>query len=155
MPRRWSITRAGSRSVRRITAAACAGCSQPRSRCPRPNSTEPLGGTRSALAKCRHHQFGEVAKDLALKIRRRLDYRLLDTCCFHRADLRNQVFGLAHQAGAANRLGRDEAPLLGLHESAVAFVNLPEARALGQTVGVDAPQVVIPHVAEKGRNRLV
>jgi len=127
--------------------------------CRRPNSTEfklkKQAPRARRLAERRHYQFGEVSIDLTLKIRRRLDHGLLDTSRFHRADLRNQVFGLAHQAGAANRLGRDEAPLLGLHESAVAFVNLPEARALRQAVGGNATQVVIPHVAEKGWYRLV
>ena len=36
----------------------------------------------------------------------------------------DEVVGLAHQTGATNRLGGDEAALRGLHDSAVAFVNL-------------------------------
>ena len=55
----------------------------------------------------------------------------------------------------ANRFGRDELAFLGLHESPATFVNLPEARALGQTIGADPLQVFVANIAEKRRICLV
>ena len=107
------------------------------------------------LAKRRNDHLRHVAEHLALVVRGRQHGDFLDSGLLQRAYAMDDLFGRAHDADSRDRLGRDEAPLLGHQERAVAFMDLAEARGLGQAVVLHALQVVVPDVGEKRRDQFI
>src|SRR6266851_4314469 len=101
------------------------------------------------LAHQRHHHFGEVTEDLALRFRRWQQADASQTVTFHLPKLMRNLLGCAHDAGPVNRLGRNESLLARLHVSAMPVVDLPEAFLLRQAEASDVFQVASPVQREK------
>src|SRR5262245_10464785 len=74
--------------------------------------------------------------------------KLLEPVLLHLAQLGDDFIRSTYHTGCANRLGRYEAAFIGLHESAMAVVDLAEAGVLGQTVVLDPLEVALPYVRE-------
>src|SRR5216684_2921520 len=107
----------------------------------------------AVLAHQRHHHFGEVTEDLALRFRRWQQADASQTVAFHLRKLMRNLLGRAHDAGPVNRLGRHESLLARLHVSAMPVVDLPEAFLLRQAEARDVFQVASPVVFEIRRNQ--
>src|SRR5437764_14995078 len=86
-------------------------------------------------------------------VRGREQVKLLESVLFHLAQLGDDFVGSAYHTGCANRLGRYEAPLIGLHEGAMAVVDLAEAGLLGQAVVLDPLEVALPYIGEMRRDQ--
>src|SRR6202158_6523712 len=81
-------------------------------------------------------------------VRRRQQLKRLAPALFHLAQLGDDFIGSTDHTGCANRLGRYEAALIGLHEGAMAVVDLAEAGVLRQAVGLDPLKVALPYIRE-------
>jgi hypothetical protein len=88
-------------------------------------------------------------------VRRGQQVKLLEPVLFHLAQLGDDFVGSAYHTGCANRLGRYEAALIGLHEGAMAVVDLAEAGVLGQAVVLDPLKVSLPYLGEMRRDQRV
>jgi hypothetical protein len=108
--------------------------------------------TPSALTHQRHDQLREVAKHLALMIRRRQQADSVDPATRHLVDFVRNLIGLADQAARPDRFRLYEFTLARLEVRAMAVVDLPEARLLGQAEIIDAIQILLPNVLEVRRN---
>src|SRR5689334_18551195 len=80
---------------------------------------------------------------------------LLELVPFHLSLVSEDCMGSADHTGCANRLGRYEAALIGLHEGAMAVVDLAEAGVLRQAVGLDPLKVALPYIREMRRDQSV
>src|SRR6266851_4672771 len=103
----------------------------------------------AVLAHQRHHHFGEVTEDLALRFRRWQQADASQTVTFHLPKLMRNLLECAHDAGPVNRLGRNESLLARLHVSAMPVVDLHEAFLLRQAEARDVFQVASPVQREK------
>jgi len=108
-----------------------------------------------ASAELGHDEFGQVAPDLALVIRRRHHGDLLETRALHDPQPFDDLVGFADEAGGPNRLGCDEAAFFGLKEGGMAVVNLAETRIFRQAETLYALYIVGPDVGETWRDQLV
>src|ERR1700737_3171141 len=121
----------------------------------RPHHAERVSQTNAGavLAHQRHHHFGEITEDLALRFRRWEQADASQTVTFHLPKLMRNLLGRAHDAAPVNRLGRNESLLARLHVSAMPVVDLPEAFLLRQAEARDVFQVASPVVFEIRRNQ--
>src|ERR1700687_3188768 len=88
-------------------------------------------------------------------VRRRQQVKLLEPVLFHLAQLGDDFIGSTDYTGCANRLGRYEAALIGLHKGAMALVDLAKACVLVQALALDPLKVALPYIGEMRRDQSV